>query len=310
MLEIAHVLLFFSIAIGVIVIYIAAQLYKEYKFNYLRSNLYMLIGFSIITLSNTFETYLKIVISEYYGSNVHAIFSYVVLLILPIVIIFATYHAVSLIISLAEKKLINFIKKIAFLIIAFFILCQLVYLIDKELINNIQNLPNTIAHITLFISVITSLIYLLITKGSIKNKERKNALNLFVWLFLTFILVMLLIAVFVSFNWISLNLQTILISTLVFIFNLFLAFFIKRFFNKYYKDHIISNEDHFNELIKKFRITNREKEIIALICQGKTNKEIAEELFITPLTVRDHISNIFRKVDVERRIQLANLFKN
>jgi DNA-binding CsgD family transcriptional regulator len=310
MLEIAHFLLFFSIAIILIVIYIAAQLYKEYRFNYLRSNLFMLIGFSIITLSNTIETYLKIVIPDYYSSNIYTIFSDLALLILPVIIIFATYHAVSLILGLVEKRLFSFVKRITFLIVLIFILSQIIFFINPESFNNIQYFSSISAHIILFISISSSLFYLLFSIRKIKNKGRKKALNLFVSSFLIFILLLFLIAFSSGFEIISLNAQTILISILVFIFNLFLAFFIKRFFSKYHKDYIISNEDHFNELINKFQITNREKEIIALICKGKTNKEIAEELFIAPLTVRDHVSNIFRKVDVNRRLQLANLFRS
>jgi DNA-binding NarL/FixJ family response regulator len=63
-----------------------------------------------------------------------------------------------------------------------------------------------------------------------------------------------------------------------------------------------------NELYTKLKITQREKEIIEHICLGKTNREIAEELFITLQTVKDHTYNIFRKVNVTNRVQLVQLF--
>lgn len=57
-------------------------------------------------------------------------------------------------------------------------------------------------------------------------------------------------------------------------------------------------------------ITRREREIINLVQTGKTNQEIADELFISVATVKDHNHNIFRKTGVRNRLELANLFKN
>lgn len=50
-------------------------------------------------------------------------------------------------------------------------------------------------------------------------------------------------------------------------------------------------------------LTNREREILLLIAAGKTNAEIAEELFIAIKTVKVHVSNILAKLDVHDRTQ-------
>ena len=60
--------------------------------------------------------------------------------------------------------------------------------------------------------------------------------------------------------------------------------------------------------LAQYGITGREMEIIALVCRGKTNREIADELRISPQTVKDHNYNIFRKTGVRNRTQLARLF--
>jgi len=62
------------------------------------------------------------------------------------------------------------------------------------------------------------------------------------------------------------------------------------------------------DLLSKYGVTGREIEIIALVCRGKTNQEIAEELCISTQTVKDHNYNIFRKTGVKNRTQLARLF--
>ncbi|MBM7662983.1 NarL family two-component system response regulator LiaR [Bacillus mesophilus] len=51
------------------------------------------------------------------------------------------------------------------------------------------------------------------------------------------------------------------------------------------------------------QLTERELEILLLIAQGKTNQDIANELFIALKTVKVHVSNILTKLDVQDRTQ-------
>lgn len=51
------------------------------------------------------------------------------------------------------------------------------------------------------------------------------------------------------------------------------------------------------------QLTDREKEILLLIAQGKTNQEIADELFIALKTVKVHVSNVLGKLEVQDRTQ-------
>ncbi len=48
-------------------------------------------------------------------------------------------------------------------------------------------------------------------------------------------------------------------------------------------------------------LTEREREVLALIAQGRSNKELAARLVLSPKTVRNHISNIFSKLQVTDR---------
>lgn len=52
-------------------------------------------------------------------------------------------------------------------------------------------------------------------------------------------------------------------------------------------------------------LTEREIEVLAQVANGKFNKEIANSLNISERTVKNHISNIFRKIDVSDRTQAA-----
>jgi len=50
-------------------------------------------------------------------------------------------------------------------------------------------------------------------------------------------------------------------------------------------------------------LTEREREILALIARYETNPEIARRLHLSPKTVRNHVSNIFTKLQVADRAQ-------
>ena len=54
-------------------------------------------------------------------------------------------------------------------------------------------------------------------------------------------------------------------------------------------------------------LSEREQEVVIWAVQGMTNKEIAAQLGISPKTVKTHLQNVFRKVNVRRRIQLSAL---
>ena len=51
--------------------------------------------------------------------------------------------------------------------------------------------------------------------------------------------------------------------------------------------------------------TEKEKEVLAMLLQGLRDDYIARALFISPKTVRNHISNMLRKVRVDSRTQLV-----
>ena len=59
----------------------------------------------------------------------------------------------------------------------------------------------------------------------------------------------------------------------------------------------------------QYNISEREREIIEALAKGKTNKEIASELFISINTVKTHIKNIYRKLDIKNRVQLLHKIK-
>jgi DNA-binding CsgD family transcriptional regulator len=81
-----------------------------------------------------------------------------------------------------------------------------------------------------------------------------------------------------------------------------------RFSNKVNPSQIMNIID-FESFCRNYEISKREAEIIKEICSGKSNKEIAETLFISLQTVKDHTHRIYFKTEVNSRIQLSNLVR-
>lgn len=67
----------------------------------------------------------------------------------------------------------------------------------------------------------------------------------------------------------------------------------------------MNNKKEKNTYFLHQELTNREKEVLFLIAEGKSNQEIADQLFITLKTVKTHVSNILSKLEVEDRTQAA-----
>lgn len=81
-----------------------------------------------------------------------------------------------------------------------------------------------------------------------------------------------------------------------------------------YNNTIVMNENILNKIhsnntdqpkFTKFDFTDREKEIIKAVSEGLSNKEISKKLFISEGTVRNYITNILDKTELEHRTAIA-----
>lgn len=71
---------------------------------------------------------------------------------------------------------------------------------------------------------------------------------------------------------------------------------------------VAAQKSDFGLFEDEYGITKREKEIIELVVNGSSNAQIAEKLNISVRTVKVHLSNIFQKLNVSNRLELATLF--
>lgn len=73
---------------------------------------------------------------------------------------------------------------------------------------------------------------------------------------------------------------------------------------------VMKKEAKMELLLDKFGVSAREREILQLVLKGKSNKEIEDALYISLNTVKSHIYSIYKKVNVQNRLELINVFQS
>ncbi len=70
-------------------------------------------------------------------------------------------------------------------------------------------------------------------------------------------------------------------------------------------DHLLSLNNTVGELETKLEmeLTRREMQVLSALCQGGSNLDIADSLFVSEHTVKSHLYSIFRKLEVKNRMQ-------
>lgn len=89
--------------------------------------------------------------------------------------------------------------------------------------------------------------------------------------------------------------------------NIFNLIFVLKYFNT---PSFISNNKLTDYFKQKYDITEKQSEIIELIIEGLTYKQISEKLFISPKTVDNHVQNIYKKLKVNSKMQLLHFVRS
>jgi DNA-binding CsgD family transcriptional regulator len=92
------------------------------------------------------------------------------------------------------------------------------------------------------------------------------------------------------------------------VFVVYLYFFISRHYFHDFDTPCLQDELP-NTFLEAQGVSEREQEIISLLVEGKTNREIAQRLFISENTVKTHVKNIYGKLGVSNRVQLFSLLR-
>lgn len=306
MIGLAHFVHFLSFSIGLVAIYISVTLNRSIRSKALKSYTSVLIGTNFIIFIHILEAFFKTVISDdFYDLWFRPVFWYMIVP-LAAVRLFLANRFLYFAVSLNSRKFHSWFN---YVFIAFFAM-YLIWIIrpgsDIELIQ--LNAYSVIyIHLLLFLSFFFGS-FILLQQGKNVTKVKIRSIKPIGWFFLIYavFLFLLRLANFPVYRMHE-DVQMLGLGLLALTFNLLNAIFLRRVFAPEQNFEVETGK---LELYAKYKITKREEEIINLICTGKTNKEIAEKLFISPVTVRDHLTSIYRKVNVNNRTQLAGIFNS
>lgn len=99
-----------------------------------------------------------------------------------------------------------------------------------------------------------------------------------------------------------------IISSLIYLsFNIFpIIWYRKNWADPNNNLNIALAENDWEDICRQYKISSRQREIIEFILKGKSNKDIAESLFIAPHTVKNHIYGLYQKLGVKSRMELVS----
>lgn len=163
-------------------------------------------------------------------------------------------------------------------------------------------------YVYLFLSVMCSMLVIRKTKpiGRTVHREKTERITTIICL------IVLPITIFIdSFpeKIFTLNPESIRVGFTLPLFFIFLSIYkIKDDINRLslFKSEIAVKEQN----LKNYSFTKRELEVVHLIVKGSTYNQIAEQLFISVPTVKTHVTNIYKKAQVNNKLELVNLLHN
>jgi len=165
-------------------------------------------------------------------------------------------------------------------------------------------------YLYLSLEMLFYVIFVVLTQHAIKKINNPGKQRIYSYFsFLVLLGLVLRMALLPLLSWHPIILGGVLL--LYFVGNLFPVWFLyskaDQLFPSYTAD--LTDTNRFEQFNKQHGISKREAEIIQLICQGKSNQEIADALFIGLQTVKDHNHRIYTKIGIRSRMQLINLVK-
>ena len=161
---------------------------------------------------------------------------------------------------------------------------------------------------------IVVLILILIPGKKVADRKRIKLRRSFGWFFLLrYIIIIGIFIIFVVFvsnasEVIPRAVRYPLALVLVLFFSLAPVIWIKFYFRKYAESMLLFVEDRkvLDSVFEKYGISKREQDILKLILDGKSNKDIEETLFISYHTVKNHVYNLYQKLGVKSRYELVH----
>ncbi len=311
------VIIFLSICAGLYTILITYQLHKKYRLNYLSTYLYYLIFINVFGIYGILGQVIAKKILQQQGAlpqTIETIGHFFSFLGIPFLIL-AWYMFVRLCREIIEKKLSRVFNLSYFFVLTIVYMAYGTFIVLFNLSNFKREQFAFFSSIVISLYVIFEILVLIIAVSqifihfkNIKDEKKQRAVRDFAYL----------------------NLFVFCVSTILFIYSrqsstlltIYLFIFFLRnippvlYWKAYLKRYFVApalqeiGVPAMRKFSQEYNISKREEEVIQHVCEGKTNKEISNTLFISIQTVKDHIYSIYQKTGVKNRVQLINLIQS
>ena len=298
------ILFILSVALAAGSVVLTSRLRNRYRTEIFSSLLYFLVFIFTFGFYGIWgQVIIKAFLSPYIEQNLIIRFSNISMLLGLPFLVFGWLMLMRFSGEISGRKFNN-LYLILFLLLNFAVITTLGYLITQEKISNPELLIRYYFFIMNLIFLTGASVLILFPKRGksiVHNRDRRIiAGTLFIILCLQYVpLIFYTYSVYIA---------------LVFI----LAFFAGNSFLPVYFTYGMmmsafteepGKELSFEDFCSTYDISPREVDIIREICNGLSNKEIADKLFISLQTVKDHTHRIYIKTNVRSRVQLINLVK-
>jgi DNA-binding CsgD family transcriptional regulator len=303
-----HAVIFINIAtliIGALAVFYSYQTHKTYKYPFLRPYMVFLIFFNISILADLAVNYFYTNIAGDPNTSQYPLVIRIIGIFSYSFYIALTYTLIQVTQGLQEKRVstrtkLSFAVGIALVIVVYGV--GLLFSPENTLLNWLI-IVDILVMTTILILTYLFLIRLLLYSKKLKDPNKSKIINAFGIFYVSGYTFLFASAVFQE------SIRFFIFLGVHLFFNLFPFLWIKQYLQKYWSvSPLIMDKVNMDEIYDKHGISQRERDIAGLLMQGKSNKEIADSLFIAPNTVKNHIHSLFRKLQVKSRFQLMNFF--
>lgn len=293
------------VCMGVWAVFYTHNVYKNNKMAFLRDLCYYIIFINLDVLLYQIFEYLYLNILGRDLSNLHPYLNALFYLVALTIQIGITWTFIRVVIGLQGKSVSLRIKQLFYACVAFI---GIIYAVGITLFIQTTSskwIDNTLVY-SLYVSwgiIYVAVLILTLRKHPKQEPGKRKAVQVFGMLYIVYYA-----AFFISHNFPS-PINLYITWGIQFCSNLIPIFWIRQYFLKHFVT--LSYAQRYVDLDKfteEFHISKREWEIIELILQGKSNKEIEDALFISFNTVKNHIYNLYQKLGVSSRGQLVHFF--
>ncbi len=301
-----HLVVLFDIVtlvVGTWVAFYAYQSYRSYKLPYLRSLFYYIVFYNLTVSVHFLVNYTRtnLIRHDMSVANPWIVISiYVMGFVTQIGMTYSLVRVVQDLRGGGGARLVKLIFAPGVILFAIGYWTGLTAFLGSGLSRWIAVAYTALVVITVGV-IVASLMVLVVVKAREGNSQQKNVERGFAYLLLSGYL--FLVASFFLPEAIYRYLSSFALLWL----NLVPYVWIDRFVLPYRERFTDTEDDSLDSLVREYGISKREREIMGLILQGKSNQEIEEMLFISFSTVKNHVYNLFQKLGVKSRGQLVHL---